>query len=203
MKKLLFIFTLGFLCSCTGCNKNEKEPVQNDSIIIVDKIINDDFEEICNEYGKDNFRFYESNILLNNFLDEEYNGISELVNIYQVTTEDSNSFDTKVYKIQHFSDGKVLKDSIDGLWIEDCVIDPNEIKVSYDSAFILINKVNLPRPHSKHVTLRKPLGPLMCNTQWIFGNIKSQIWVDAVDGTIRTSNPAFPETFKMPLGEWP
>jgi hypothetical protein len=65
--------------------------------------------------------------------------------------------------------------------------------------------VNFPKPHSKHVTLRNPIGPVAINTQWIFGNVHEQIWVDAVTGECANSNPAFPETkgFKMPLGEWP
>jgi hypothetical protein len=65
--------------------------------------------------------------------------------------------------------------------------------------------VNFPKPHSKHVTLRNPVGPAAVNAQWIFGNIKEQIWIDAVTGEAKKSNPAFPEEkgFKMPLGEWP
>ena len=58
---------------------------------------------------------------------------------------------------------------------------------------------------SRYVTLRNPIGPVAVNTQWIFGNIHEQIWVDAVTGDTKNSNPAFPEEkgFKMPLGEWP
>ena len=126
------------------------------------------------------------------------------MNIYQVVTElDSTSFDTYVYKVQHFSNGTVLKDSVNGFWIENEPIILDEIKVSYDSACAIIASVNYPKPHSKHVTLRKPLGIVNCNTQWIFGNIHQQIWIDAVTGEAKDSNPAFPVGFKMPLGEWP
>lgn len=206
MKKILivFAFMLGFFCSCTNCSNGSVEPIQNDSAIVVDAIINSDFEDMFSKYGKDDFRFYECDILLKNFLDEEYDGVTELVNIYQViTSKDSTSFDTEVYKIQHFPGGQALKDSVKGFWIENFPIDTAEIKVSYDSAFTLINKVNLPKPHSRHVTLKKPIGPIACNTQWIFGNTHSQLWVDATTGDIKESNPAFPEAFKMPLGEWP
>ena len=199
---------IGFFCSCTNCggNKEVVNPIENDSVIVVDKVIGNDFGEMFNKYGKNDFRFYETDILLNNFLDEEYDGIAELVNIYQVATRlDSTSFDTQVYKIQHFPGGETFRDSVKGFWIENYPIDITEIKVSYDSAFALINQVNLPKPHSKHVTLRQPIGPFACNTQWIFGNIHEQIWVDVVTGEIKESNPAFPEEkgFKMPLGEWP
>ena len=151
-----------------------------------------------NKYGKEEFRFYETDILLKNFLDEENDGnIAELVNIYQVSTElDSTSFDTYVYKVQHFSNGTVLKDSVNGFWIENYPITLDEIKVPYDSAYNLMLRVNLPKPHSRHVTLRKPMGPLDCNTQWIFGNIHQQIWIDAVTGEAKSSNPAFPNDFE-------
>ena len=54
-------------------------------------------------------------------------------------------------------------------------------------------EVNLPKPHSKHVVLRKQIGPKACNPQWIFGNITSQIYVDAVTGEVNSKNPAFDE----------
>ena len=53
--------------------------------------------------------------------------------------------------------------------------------------------------------LGNPIGPVTINAQYIFGNLESQIWVDAVTGDVKNSNPAFPDSlgFKMPLGEWP
>ena len=79
------------------------------------------------------------------------------------------------------------------------------IKLTYEEAYDRIMQTNSPKPHSKHVTLRNPIGPIAINTQWIFGNIHEQLWVDAVTGDVKNSNPAFPEEkgFKMPLGEWP
>jgi len=62
--------------------------------------------------------------------------------------------------------------------------------------------VNFPKPHSRYVTLRNPIGPVAINTQWIFGNVREQLWCDAVTGEIRNSNPAFPN-LNTPLGEWP
>ena len=64
-------------------------------------------------------------------------------------------------------------------------------------------QTNVPKPQSKHVTLRNPVCPVAINTQWIFGNIHEQLWVDAVTGNVAISNPAFPKEkgFKMPPGE--
>ena len=214
MKKLLLMFALVFAlvsCQCSGNGGNEPalngvQPVLGG--IQVENVNKTDFETMFAKYGQaDLFRWYECEILLNDFLDEEgEGGIAELVNIFQVVNAiDSTSFDTYVYKIQHFPNSKVLTDSVNGFWIQNEPITLDEIKVPYDSACAIVAAVNYPKPHSRHVTLRKPLGPVPCNTQWIFGNIREQIWIDAVTGEARKSNPAFPEEkgFKMPLGEWP
>jgi hypothetical protein len=210
MKKLLLILTLMFAlvsCQCSG----NGEPTLNDNEklggIQVENIIKTDFETMLAKYGDADFRWYECDILLNDFLDEENDGtIAELVNIYQtVINKDSTSFDTQVYKVQHFPNGKVFTDSIRGFWIENYPIHLDELKVTYDSAYALVMAVNLPKPHSQHVTLRNPIGPKGINPQWIFGNTHSQIWVDATTGEIHESNPAFPDDYltRGPLGEWP
>jgi hypothetical protein len=128
-----------------------------------------------------------------------------VVNILQKVIERGNGYDTYVYKFQHFNDGKVLTDSVPGFWVENWPLEDKAIKLKYVEAWDKIQQVNFPKPHSKHVTLRNPIGPITINTQWIFGNVKEQIWVDAVTGECKNSNPAFPEEkgFKMPLGEWP
>ena len=84
-------------------------------------------------------------------------------------------------------------------------LNEEDIKVNYKDAFEKMLEVNLPKPHSKNIVLRNPIGPVGINAQWIFGNIHEQIWVDAVTGKCKNSNPAYPEEkgFKMPLGEWP
>ena len=135
MKKsfiLTFLFGLVlFFSACSGCTSKEEPVVTNsDTTIVVDKVVKEDFDSMFNKYGKEEFRFYETDILLKNFLDEENDGdIAELVNIYQVVTElDSTSFDTYVYKVQHFSNGTVLKDSVNGFWIENEPIILDEIK---------------------------------------------------------------------------
>jgi len=121
----------------------------------------------------DDYRWYETDIILDEFLDEECDGsIAELVNVFQVAErKDSTSFDTKVFKLQHFANGRNEKGYTRGFWIEDFPMKLKEIKVSYKKAFEIMQKVNLPKPHSQYVTLRNPIGPKECNPQWIFGNI--------------------------------
>ena len=197
---LLLAFTIS---SCTNCSNPKVLDDQKPQTELVSYIALDN-EYMNLEFGG-NCCWYETDILLDEFLNEECDGsIQVLVNIYQtVESRDSVSFDTKVYKLQHFANGTNSKGYVHGFWIENLPLNIADIKISYNKAFELMNQVNLPKPHSQHVTLRKPIGPINCNPQWIFGNIHEQIWIDAVTGEARSSNPAFPETLKMPLGEWP
>ena len=203
------------LGSCTGCKKEAPvEPNLIDTITIVETPALDvvhltalDRQTMFAIHQDGNYRWYETDILMKNFLDEETNGeVEEMVNVFQYIIDyEDNSYDTKVYKFQHFANGVYAEDSIAGFWYGDFPLEDSLIKISYDSAFALVQEVNLPKPHSRYAVLRNPVGPKACNPQWIFGNKKKQIWVDATTGEIRQSSPAFPEGegFKMPLGEWP
>lgn len=197
MKKFLFVLIGGLIvagCSCSKKNPKEQEVAK----IVVENTISTDREAMS--LKNPNYKWFETGVIFENYLDEENDGtISEVVNVFQTVEGDSISFDTKVFKFQHFSDGTFTSDSIKGFWIENFPLNKEEIKVTFDSAFVLINQVNLPKPHSRYCTLRKPIGPKSCNAQWVFGNIQSQIWVDAKTGEIRESNPAFPDGFKI---EW-
>ena len=211
----LFALVLG-LGSCTGCNgeatqeeatTDTTETVVNTTVALdVEHAIAMDRQAMYLKFGGD-YRWFETDILLPKFLDDE-NVTSDpvmLVNIFQSIVEKGNGADTWVWKFQHFTDGTVLTDSIQGFWIENMPLNDEALKVKYTEAYDKIMQVNSPKPHSKHVTLRNPVGPIRINTQWIFGNIQEQLWVDAVTGDVKNSNPAFPEEkgFKMPLGEWP
>ena len=220
MKKLFYVFSV--LCmsvlmfsSCNGCQSKTEEPVLKDSTVVdstktvainVEHAIATDRQAMYLKFGKD-YRWYETDILLPEFLNSE-NVTSDpvmVVNIFQSIVERGNGFDTWVFKFQHLNDGTVLTDSIQGFWIENQALNDEVIKLKYVEAFDKIMQTNAPKPQSKHVTLRNPVGPIAINTQWIFGNIHEQLWVDAVTGDVKNSNPAFPEEkgFKMPLGEWP
>ena len=182
-------------CSCVGCNKSNSEQSTTDSVLVVENVIKSDNDSMIARGNS--YVWYETMILLENYLDEENTGsLAEVVNIYQAF--DSIKGDPVVYKFQHFPD-KIYNspDSVNSFWIEDYTLADSLIKVSYDSAYSIVMKVNLPKPHSKHVCLRNPMGPIECNPQWVFGNIESQLWVDAFDGSVRTSNPAFPENFQF------
>lgn len=226
MKKLslflvafLFALVIG-LSSCNGCGNADKndtvkdttEVVVKDSavattgVIDVEHTIAMDRQAMYFKFG-DNYRWYETDIRIPEFLDAE--GVTSdpviLVNIFQSIVEKGAGYDTYVWKFQHFPDGTVLTDSIQGFWIENFPLNEAVFKFTYKEAFERMLETNLPKPHSRNVVIRNPIGPVTVNAQWIFGNINEQIWVDAVTGDTKSSNPAFPKEkgFKMPLGEWP
>ena len=193
------------ICSIVLCaSKCNETPTLTANEIVVENTISTDREAMFLKVG-DNYRWYETCIKLNDWLDEECDGSFEMVvNVFQAIVDvDDHSADTYVYKFQHTTDG-VNTESIHGFWVEDCPLNEEAIVVTYEDAFEKVMAVNLPKPHTHNVVLRKMVGPVDANPQWIFGNLSEQIYVDAVTGEVSDENPAFKGYgFKMPLGEWP
>ena len=197
--------------SCTGCSSSKEDIKLQDSVVAatvldVEHSIALDRQTMYVNY-KDNYRWYETEILLPEFMDSDSatSNPEMIVNVLQSIVEEGNGADVWVHKFQHFKDGTIVHDSIQGFYIENFALNDEVIKLKYAEAWDRMMQTNFPKPHSRYVTLRNPIGPIAINTQWIFGNIHEQIWVDAVTGDTKNSNPAFPEEkgFKMPLGEWP
>jgi len=209
-KSFILAFLMGLIMSfmsCTGCNKEDIK-LQDSAVAVLDveHSIALDRQTMYVNY-KDNYRWYETEILLPEFMDSDSatSNPEMVVNVLQSIVEEGNGADVWVHKFQHFKDGTVLHDSIQGFWIENYALNDEVIKLKYTEAWDRMMAANYPKPHSRYVTLRNPIGPIAINTQYIFGNIHEQIWVDAVTGDAKNSNPAFPKEkgFKMPLGEWP
>ena len=208
MKKFL-VFLMGIMLmigvsACT-CTQQKKTSEPETAELVVENVISLDRQAMFVAHGGD-YRWYETGVQLKNFLDEENDGAIDLVvNVFQVIEEyDSTSFDTFVYKYQHFSDGSVNEEGIHGFWVEDYPLENEAIKVTFKEAYEKVQEVNLPKPHTRQVVLRKEVGPVEANPQWIFGNLHSQIYVDAVTGAVSKDNPAFAGfNLGTPLGEWP
>ena len=202
---LLFAFALGF-SSCNGCKNKEADAVLvEDSALNVENLISMDRQDMFMNHGQD-YRWYETCMKLNYFLDEENDGsLQEVVNVFQAISEAGDGYDTKVFKFQHFADGICAKDSVIGFWVEDFPLNEEMIKLTYQEAYDKLMATNLPKPHSRYCTLRKQVGPKAANPQYIFGNLKAQVYVDAVTGEVTDVNPAFGlgTNFGTPLGEWP
>lgn len=209
MRKIFNIFVLAAImistavsCMCTSDKQKNEVPGEPAT---VENMISLDRQAMYLNHAND-YRWYETGIQLKDFLDEENDGtIDMVVNVFQVIEKYSDTcFDTFVYKYQHFADGTIKEDSVHGFWVEDYPLENEVIKVTFKEAYEKVMAVNLPKPHTRQVVLRKQVGPVEANPQWIFGNLHSQIYVDAVTGEVSNENPAFRGlNLGTPLGEWP
>ena len=196
MKKLIYIF-VGILAligisSCKCQSEKQAEPTFEQSELIVENVVSADKEKMFLDYGSD-YRWFETCIVLNDYLDEadscSINGIS---NIFQVVTEMEDGADVNVIMFTHVGDTTDVQ-VVHTFWIEDSPMNNDSLAVTFTDAYEKVMEVNLPKPHSKHVVLRKEVGPLEANPQYIFGNQESQIYVDATTGEVRNYNPVFPK----------
>ena len=213
MKKVfILLMAISLMFSFNSCDWFNKNKDNDKKEIIVENVVKADRDYMTENYGN-TYVWYETQIFLNDYLDEECDGsFSEIVDVFQViTTTDSVTFDTKVIKMYHVADSSYIEE-IEGFWVEDMNMNDEIISVTYKQAFQLINEVNFPKPHSKNCVLRKEVGPIEANPQYIFGNIESQLYVDALTGDVTDESPSFCdeviendsiEDVNTPLGEWP
>lgn len=212
MRKFLFVVLSSIvlmLCvsSCKWFSRDTEEPKVSSiqqTELVVENLISMDREYMYMNYGGD-YRWYETCILLNDYLDEDCDGsFVGVSNVFQsVIRYDSTSFDPFVVMFAHTQDTSTIE-IVDSFWIEDYPINDEPIQLTYCDAFNRVMESNYPKPHSKHVVLREEIGPNACNPQYIFGNLTYQIYVDAVTGDVTDESPAFKGfDLQMPLGEWP
>lgn len=194
------------LASCSGCG-NTKQQEENINVteeqkvetLDVDNIISTDREFMFLNYGED-YRWYETCILMKNFMDQEdaTDSVIMVNNIFQVVEGDGTCFDVHVIKIAHTPDTSYVE-VVEGFWIEDYPLNNEAIAVNFNEAWTNAMEANCPKPHSQHCVLRKEIGPKDANPQYIFGNSRCQIYVDATTGEVLADDPSF----NGPLGEWP
>jgi len=208
---MLFALLFGFT-SCNSCgNKQTQEVAAVDTSEVVavgelnvEHVIAMDRQYMYTNYAKD-YRWFETCITLKDFLDEENDGtVTSVSNVFQVVEEKGNGADVYVILAAHTPDTTAY-DVKHGFWVEDQVLNEEAVTISFKQAYERLMEANCPKPHSKQVVLRKEVGPVDANPQYIFGNSKAQVYVDAKTGNVSLDNPVFPEAkgFKMPLGEWP
>ena len=207
---LVLSLTFG-LTSCKSCNGGEPEKkadateVAKAVALNVENVISADREAMFLKAG-DNVRWYETTIVMTNLLSAPdcTSEVSEVINTFQKIIEYEKGFDTMVYTLRHGKDGTYEIDSVDGWWAEDFPLNNEPIEVNFKEAFDLLMKANITKPDSRYCVLRKEIGPNSCSPQYIFGNTRSQVYVDAVTGNVTAINPVFDGCgFEKPLGEWP
>ena len=226
---LLMIISL-MATGCSSCQSEKQKQESQNSIAVVDTIsaIPADVEGDCDGvvpeltasveniiatdrqtmYGIANgqsYALFESSIKLCDFLNSENcdGKIMSVNNVFQQVIEKEKGYDTKV--LMFFTTGKGTKIDVhdNAFYIENYPLNDEPMPITFEKAFERIMKANVVKPQSRNCVLRKPIGPTPCNAQYIFGNRKKQIYVDAITGEVRTKNPAFDGYLGLPLGEWP
>lgn len=204
MKNFLMIIvsvliTLG-LCSCSKCSR-QVEPTDEETVITVDElnvenIISMDREDMFLNYANEdttNYSWFETCIVLSDFIDEEGDyKVESIANVFQILNNKEDGMDTHVILFAHNTTTSAV-DVKHGFWVGDFEINNEEITITFEQALEKVMESNFVKPHSKQVVLRKEVGPKPCNAQYIFGNVKSQLYVDAITGDVTDVNPAFAE----------
>lgn len=214
MKKIIFVIAaiaVLALTACSGCGSKVEPVAVNDSLtalkngkLDVDHVIALDRQSMFAKVGSGDYRWYEAQITFTDFLDSENPGeIEKIVSVFQVIDQHGESADVTVWYITHTPDTTTIT-SDSGFWLEDMPLNDEAIKVNFANAYERVMAVNYPKPHSRHCVLRKEVGPKEANPQYIFGNIRAQLYVDAVTGNVTDKSPSFNVGgFGKPLGEWP
>ena len=193
MRKLIFIPLLVFcLIACKKSKKNPTTPVE----INVENVTSSDKEYMTSNYDSI-YKWFESCIVLENFLDEDScdGKVASVTNVFQVIKEKEKGYDVFVVLATHTPDDTASIEVKQGFWVEDFPLD--SIKVTFKEAFDKVMATNSPKPHSKQCVLRKEVGPIAANPQYIFGNIRGQLYVDAITGEVSDKDPSFPEKFTI------
>lgn len=190
MRKMLFIgFVLTMISMITtGCSSCQSENKKQEKAkgLVVENTIATDKEYMNLHYGKD-YVWYETIITMKDWLDENpTSSFVSVCNVFQAICDGQPKVVFFTYK-----DGVSTVDVKDDFWMEDLDMSKDPLLITYKEAFNRVIQTNFPKPHTKNCILRKPIGPKDCNPQWCFGNIDSQLWVDAVTGEVTDSDPSF------------
>lgn len=185
MKKFL-MFVMAFALLLGACERKSKQEID-----LVEKTVQSDHNYMTDNYGSD-YKYYETTVELNDWLDGNCDGsIASITNVFQVVYADTaGGYDAKVVIFTHNADEVTIKE-VDGFWLEDFEIVKGDIKITYNKAFKRMMETNFVKPHSKYCVLRKAIGPIPCNAQYIFGNVHSQLFVDAITCVVIKDDPAF------------
>ena len=155
---------------------------------------------VMDTIGSD-YVWYETCIQLTGEVDTlEAVSLEMVSNVFQTITPVGQGYVTNVYCGKH-ADGKDWFDvKKNAFWIEDeNMMQYKDSIITFEQAFDALQKANCQKPKSAYCTLRKEVGIIEANPQYIFGNeSRGIVYVDAITGAVSTINPAFgePNTLK-------
>ena len=217
MKKFLYLLVLVLSIVLTGCSSCQSDKAKQETKTT--KVFSADYDGVLPDLskgashiiathrqtmysivkGKEYF-WYETKFTFADTLKADTFDDNALV---EVTSTFQTFEPSLVYNITtNAAKGTLIPTPTPGLWIEDFDLGNAEIKLSINDVIEKLKAWNGVMPPAKAFYLRKPVGPIACNAQYVAGNPFKAVWVDAVTGEITESCPAFPQ-LNMPLGEWP
>lgn len=216
----------------TGCSscQSEKQKQETDSVAVVDtsdvapvidngdidgvvpdltvsveNIIATDRQTMYQLANGQPYAFFECDIKLCDFLNsEDCDGkIMSVNNVFQQVIQYEKSADSNVWMFTTTGKGTVTEKYDHAFYTENHPLNDEAMPITFEKAFERLMKANVVKPKSRNCILRIPIGPTSCNAQYIFGNTKQQVYVDAVTGEVRTKNPAFDGYLDKHKRGWP
>lgn len=222
MKKCVF-FSLLFAIACimtTGCSscksENPKQDVPQQEQVVYDSdydgvlpdftkgadhIIALQRQEMFNAVNGGYYVWYETKFTFNDSIKDTTLDEIKLVEI-------TSTFQTFAPNLSwtitdNVAKGHLFPHPTPGTWIEDFDMSDAEIKLTIEDVIERLKAWDGIMPPAMCFYLRKPVGPVPCNAQYVAGNPMQVIFIDAVTGDITDWNPAFKKDLEKPLGEWP
>ena len=210
MKKFIYIIFILATCLLISCGnrRGQIKPIPNtpeEFTVSIDEIINTDHEHMYLNY-KDNFRWFETDVAYNDYLNSDScKFIAEICNVFMIWEDETNeSYDTRIITFIH-RPGSTFIDEKPGFWLQNRILNRDSIKLDFSQAFNIMKNSKFKIPYSKYCVLRKEREISdTCNTnpQYIFGNFNYRIYIDAITGETRDTNPVLGR--KEPsIGDWP
>lgn len=141
----------------------------------------------------DKYQWRNSLVILNDTVTMENIDDLHVVSIRDVFFYWDNQRGPQVqYITDHVKDGTQIPYPVNDVWIEDTDMSEQPVRLSAEEALQKLKEYNgiLPKD-CDFIILRLPVGPKDCNPQWTFGDVDEVLFIDAVTGEIRDSNPAF------------
>ena len=206
MKKIIAIWTTAltvnlfvmlYMTGCIHCDDTTSK------IISFDDCMRRDNNWMEQRYGND-YRWYECGITMKSYLDEDKDGaIYDLTNVFMVRSDPGKSYDTNIILLHHGRHGDGVY-HLESQWVqEDVSMKQDQINVIFKESLVKAKSVK-PLLHTKHVVLRKQLGPNDSNPQYIYGNNHGFLFIDATTGTVSHDSPALSGTdLATKMSDWP
>ena len=213
MKKAFFLLGLVLtmvgtmtMSSCNGCSKGADAPVINEN-----EEVYHDYDGVVQDFtagvshiqathrqimfstlGVKEYQWRNSKIVFNDSITAETIDdlhVTDVIDVFYYWDNDKGPqtqfINTNVMK------GTQIPYPVADIWIEDADLSEASIKLTAEQALIRLKEVNYPIPPANGLSLRLPVGPKDCNPQYVIGTVYDVLFIDAMTGEVRNSNPAF------------